>query len=251
MAYFDHFEINIISALSAQLLEKLKQLEPAPLDPEYLNALASGQGIYQLYHQQNLVYVGKANSLKKRLNEHRDKIRGRQRIDVSEMSFTCLYVHANWTALAPEESLIRHYKASGEGGCAWNGNGFGPHDPGRDRESTDKPTEGFDAKYPIRGDWPCDWIHKGSHDVFELLSSLKRELPFLLRFEMAAKKSRSPHDAFSGLRVEVLEDGMSATELLVLVAKALPGWQATAFPSHLILYEEKRPYKHGKRLWPV
>ena len=250
MTYFDHFEINIISALSAQLLEKLKQLEPAPLHPDYLDALAGGQGIYQLYHQQNLVYVGKANSLKKRLNEHRDKISGRQRIDVAEMSFTCLYVHPNWTALAPEESLIKHYKKSGEGACAWNGNGFGPHDPGRDRETTDKPTEGFDAKYPIRGDWPCDWIDKGSYDAFELLSSLKRELPFLLRFEMAAKKSRSPHDAFSGLRVEVLKDGMGSTDLLVLVAKALPGWQATAFPSHLILYEEDRPYKHGKRLWP-
>ena len=80
-------------------------MEPAPLHPDYLDALAGGQGIYQLYHLQNLVYVGKANSLKKRLNEHRDKISGRQRIDVAEMSFTCLYVHPNWTALAPEGTV--------------------------------------------------------------------------------------------------------------------------------------------------
>ncbi len=43
---------------------------------------------------------------------------------------------------------------------------------------------------------------------------------------------------------------MSARELLRTVAQALPGWQATAFPSHMILYKEHRTYIHGEVIWP-
>ena len=44
---------------------------------------------------------------------------------------------------------------------------------------------------------------------------------------------------------------MPAKELLKLVTKKLPGWQATAFPGHLILYKEHEVYKHGKQIWPL
>jgi hypothetical protein len=44
---------------------------------------------------------------------------------------------------------------------------------------------------------------------------------------------------------------MTATEILRLIAQALPGWQATKFPSHMILYKEQRTYAHGKTIWPV
>jgi len=79
---------------------------------------------------------------------------------------------------------------------------------------------------------------------------LKSNLPYLLRFEMLEKKSRTPHPSLSGVVVEVPRDGMRADELLRLAAKKLPGWQATVFPSHMILYRENRLYGHGKRLWP-
>jgi len=45
-----------------------------------------------------LIYVGKADSLKRRLGEHRRKISGRQNIDVAEMGYKCLFVHPNWTS---------------------------------------------------------------------------------------------------------------------------------------------------------
>lgn len=250
MAYSASFEIDIISALSAQLLDKLTQLSPAPLDPEHLSEVLSEQGIYQLFHCEQLVYIGKADSLKKRLHEHRFKIAGRKNIDVEDMTFVCLYVHPNWTALAPEDALIKHYKRGSRTECAWNGNGFGPHDPGRDRETTNKPPDGFDAKYPIREDWICSRIAAGTYDAFELLKALKANLPYLLRFEMLQKKSRTPHPSLAGVVVNVPRDGMPAVELLALVAKKLPGWQATVFPSHMILYQENRQYGHGKRIWP-
>jgi hypothetical protein len=72
------------------------------------------------------------------------KISGRGNIEASEMGFKCLFIHRNWTALAPEDSLIRYYREAGEGECAWNGNGFGPHDPGHDRETTADDPDGFD-----------------------------------------------------------------------------------------------------------
>jgi len=250
LAYFDSFEIDIIAALSAQLLDKLKRLEPAPLEERYLSPLEAGQGVYQLYHAGSLVYVGRAQSLKRRLAEHQLKISGRRNIRLEDMCFTCLYVHPNWTALAPEEALIKHYKSSGEARCAWNGNGFGPHDPGRDRETTNKPPDGFDAKYPILEDWVCGWVEAGAYDAFRLLKSLKDELPYLVRFQMVEQKSRLPHPKVEGARVEVPRSGMGAGELLTLVAQSLPGWQATVFPSHMILYHENRDYRHGKRLWP-
>jgi hypothetical protein len=39
--------------------------------------------------------------------------------------------------------------------------------------------------------------------------------------------------------------GIPAAELLRLVVEELPGWQATSFPSHVILYPADRLYAHG------
>jgi hypothetical protein len=52
------------------------------------------------------------------------------------------------------------------------------------------------------------------------------------------------------MTVNVPQDGMTARDLLRTVAEALPSWQATAFPSHMILYKEQRTYTHGEVIWP-
>jgi hypothetical protein len=248
---FDRFEIDIISALSSQLVTAFEKLDVGPLTEALLKSLEPGQGVYQLFHKGALVYVGQAQSLKKRLGEHHEKISGRKNIDVADMGCKCLYVHPNWTALAPEDALIKYHRKLGKGTCPWNGNGFGPHDPGRERETTNKPTEGFDALYPIRDDWPCSWIRAGEYTAYDLLKSLKGGLPYLLRFETAAPKSQKAHPDHLSAKVKVVTDGMPAKELLKLVAKKLPGWQATAFPGHMILYKEHRNYTHGKNIWPL
>ncbi len=212
-----------------------------------------GQGVYQLFHKKALVYVGQARSLKKRLAEHYKKISGRRNIDVADMDFKCLYVHPNWTALAPEDALIKHHRRVGKA-CPWNGNGFGPHDPGRNREDTNKPIQGFDKLFPIRDDWPCSWVKVGEYGAFDLLTVLKKRLPFLLRFEMAAPKSKKPHPDYLTAKVKVPADALPAKELLRLIAKSLNGWQATKFPGHMILYKEdrkgSRAYTHGEIIWP-
>ncbi|SAK40092.1 hypothetical protein AWB75_00155 [Caballeronia catudaia] len=247
------FEIDIISALSSQLEAAFDKLTAGQLAPAHTAALESDQGIYQLYHSGLLVYVGKADNLRTRLGEHYLKISGRQGIDVNDMGFKCLYVHENWVTLAPEASMIRHYKAKASGGCEWNGNGFGPHDPGRNRELTNKDPDGFDTRYPIKADWPCHWIAPGEWNVLDLLVALKdpKRLPYLIRYETEHlgrdkfahfSKGHPDHRTAS---VTVPSVDMPAVELLKLITRVLPGWQSTAFPSHMILYKENRAYKHG------
>jgi hypothetical protein len=246
-----HFEIDIISALSSQLVAAFSQLDIGLLTVEEVNSLPKGQGVYTLYHHGTLVYVGKADSLRKRLGEHRHKISGRLNIDGGDMGFKCLFVHRNWTTLAPEDSLIRYYRKAGEGECAWNGNGFGPHDPGRERETTNKAPDGFDAQYPIRQDWVCDWIKASEWNAAELLKAIKGGLPYLLRYQTAQQKSQKPHADYKELIVTVPQNNVTARDLLLIIAQALPGWQATTFPSHMILYKEHRTYTHGQVIWPA
>jgi hypothetical protein len=247
MAAHAEFEIDIVKALSDQLLAGFEALRPEPLADLATHNLPSGQGVYQLFYDGWLVYVGKADSLPKRLGQHARKIAGRRNIKLSEMSYCCLYVHKNWTALAPETSLIKYFKASGEGRCEWNGNGFGPHDPGRQRETTNKTPDGFDAIYPIRNAWPCTGVNAGLWNVGDLLRTMKRELPFLLRFETTGSATKG-HPDYNSKTVEIPAPAMPARELLKLIATNLPNWQATAFPSHMILYRESREYTHGELL---
>jgi hypothetical protein len=253
------FEIDIISALSTQLVDSFENLTIGLLNRETLAILEREQGVYQLFLDGSLVYVGKADDLPRRLSEHFTKITGRRNIDIGNMGFKCLYVHKNWTTLAPESSLIDHYRSKGTGEAEWNGNGFGPHDPGRNREITNKPPDGFDALYPIREDWPCSWVEPGDWGILDLLVSLKENLPYLLRYQTASGANDGDRNAHYtrghadhlGKMVHVPHRNMQANELLRLITQELPGWQATTFPSHMILYKESdegpqgRVYRHG------
>jgi hypothetical protein len=169
--------------------------------PETLELVPTSQGVYHLFRNGVLVYVGKADNLRSRLKQHRFKIMGRQNVDIGEMTFTCLTVHRNWTAFAPESSLLSHYEQQAGNLCEWNGNSFGPHDPGRDRETTNKAPDGFDAQFPIRDDWPCVGVTAGDWNVRELLIEMKEELPFLLRYEATNKKYRQGHPDYNNLIV--------------------------------------------------
>jgi len=83
-----------------------------------------------------------------------------------------------------------------------------------------------------------------------MLKSLKRGLPYLLRFQTGRRQSQTPHEDYRDLIISVPRDRMTAEELLRAIAQTLPGWQATAFSSHLILYKESREYTYGRVIWP-
>jgi hypothetical protein len=66
----------------------------------------------------------------------------------------------------------------------------------------------------------------------------------------AELREQKPHADYKDVTVTIPQDDMSARDLLRIIAQALPWWQATAFPSHMILYKEDRPYAHGQIIWP-
>lgn len=245
MAFQADFDLDIPRALHSQLITVFEGLDTAPLGKVLGGDLAvsSSAGVYGLYLRHTLVYVGKARNLIRRLAKHRFKISGRHKITIDDMEFKCITVHRNWNAYAPESILIGHYRS--EDLCEWNGSGFGPNDPGRNRETTNKPPDGFDAQYPIRSDWPCDWIEPGRHGILDLLISLKEGLPYLLRYQIDSPSYRTGHRDFANNAVHVPVDNIPAADALRLIVQQLPGWQATEFPSHLILYKENRGYGYG------
>ena len=241
MAFCKHFDLDLISALTGQLVEAFKELEEGTLTNEHISTLPTERGVYHLFQKGMLVYVGKTDDLQGRLDDHRKKISGRHNIDLGEMGFKCLTVPRNWNPLAHEEQLIQYYREN-KGGCDWNGSSFGAHDPGRERDSTKKSPDGFDRQFPIREDWPCTTIEAGVLNAGRVLAMMKSEVPYLLRYD-------TENVDYKKVDIQVPKTGMRAVELMTLITKTLPGWQSTLFPSHMILYKESRTYPYGDVIW--
>lgn len=100
-------------------------------------------GIYGLYVDQTLVYIGKATGkshLRKRFSEHKNKISKRRNISITKMQCRFLIISEEWVHYA-EHHLIDHYLPE------WNGSGFGSHIPGAGRPGKEGPPT-WDQKYP-------------------------------------------------------------------------------------------------------
>jgi hypothetical protein len=91
------------------------------------------------------VYAGKAllTTLKRRLNEHANKIDSRKNIRLADMSCRFLIIESDWYVRAGEHALITTYKPE------WNASGFGSHVPGRGRPGIKKSK--WDSMYPPKG----------------------------------------------------------------------------------------------------
>ena len=126
MAHQNHFDLDIPEAIRDQLVEAFGQLSPVSLDEWERLSPPDAPGVYGLHYGGNLVYVGKADRLDKRLGEHQAKLAGRQNISPSEVGATFLTVNPNWSAYAPEAILIRHFRKQGVVG--WNGGDLDHYD---------------------------------------------------------------------------------------------------------------------------
>lgn len=248
------FKLSITKALADQLSAALKKLTPAPLTAEVIDVLPKGPGVYQLYLDGQPVYVGKASkSLPTRLRKHYRKLSGRP--ITGEVSFVCLYLEEDLEASAPEKMLLGKYegkyeRADGEPAqkLPWNNNGFGNNDPGRRRDTSEVAANHFDALYPVNLDLTIDWLTAGVRPVGKVLTELKDNLPYNLRFEQPKNSTRARHDY--KLNVEVPSHPMTVRAALQLVVGALPeGWQGTALPGYLILYYENTSYNSAQCWW--
>ncbi|MFC6091477.1 GIY-YIG nuclease family protein [Saccharothrix lopnurensis] len=241
-AYHDYFRLSITKALGDQLSVALTRLGRAPLSSESLAELAGRPGVYQLYLHGEFVYVGKAEkSLRARLSNHLNKLGGRQNISLVDVSFSCLYVDEDFSALAPEQLLISHHK--GMGSIPWNNNGFGNKDPGRRRDSTELKRGHFDLAYPIDLELPVGPLRAGPTTLSAFLKILKGNLPYNFRYEEPPRSTSIP--------LEVPGGRISADQAFRLVSDVLPGgWQIVALMGYVILYgDSPKGYKSAWRYY--
>jgi hypothetical protein len=243
------FELDLIGAIVTQLPPCISSMTAAPLTLANARALPNAQGVYQLIHDGIVKYVGKTDAdagLRARLSGHVQKFMHRDNIAPASVFFKAIHILV-LTAMDIETELIREYRNP-----EWNGSGFGSNDPGRNREETDKPVYGFDSQFPINIDLPLDFVSAGTGSVHALLILLKENLPYVLRYQTTTTTRTGfgykthPHSDYVATLVTVPDPPITARQLLRLIVAALPhGWQATVFPSHVILYRETMSYAHG------
>lgn len=245
VAWIAEFRLSITRALADQLATTLEPLTPASLNPGALSRVDARPGVYVLFVDWKRVYVGKAaSSLRARLEQHYRKLSGRAGITMSDVRFTCVYVDEDLDSSAPEKLLIKKYRLSDT--IPWNTNGFGNKDPGRNRDRSVVKAKHFDALYPIDLDYQLG-IPVTGWSVADLLDKLKRDLPYLLRYE---NKNRSHLAELKRTRVELPAIELTASEALIAIIDALPtGWQATALPGYVILYKEEASYDSALLWW--
>lgn len=126
------FDFDLDRAIRDQVVEKLNA---SPLLRLAKGVGPQKSGIYALYFQDKLVYVGKASkettksgrTLRTRLNEHVGKINGRQNISLDDMRCRYLTFVSEWWVFAAEFVLIAYFSPE------WNYSGFGSKVPGKGR----------------------------------------------------------------------------------------------------------------------
>lgn len=141
-----HFDFDLDRGIRDQVVMKL---ESSPLLPLEKGVGPQASGIYALYHNDQLVYIGKVSkdmtkssrTLRARLGEHVRKISGRENISLSDMKFRYLTFASEWWVFAAEYALIVNYTPE------WNGSGYGSKTPGVGRPGTDRVAR-WDEKFP-------------------------------------------------------------------------------------------------------
>lgn len=243
---FAQFDFDLGQAVIEQLLAHFNSLAIGPLKTNVLRQMRDEPGVYQLFLERELVYVGKADrNVRKRLKDHLWKLSGRLNLNPDDLGFKALYIHRNWAPSVHESILINEYRRRGE--SEWNASGFGNNDPGRRRDHTDTESSHFDSRFPIDPDYAPGNVDGRAYKALELLLLLKKELPYIFRFETRNRKNyRAGSPKYNTLDVTIARDGMTTRHLLQQVVEAFPvGWQATFLPGRLILYEESVEYPHA------
>lgn len=238
LAGYGEFEFDLPSALLTQLVEALDHLEPAELSAANVAAIPEAQGVYLLFKDDQLVYVGKTDQeagLRARLMRHSAKVQHRRGLDPKSVTFKAMRILV-FTAVDLEAQLLRHY--GGTPNVPWNNSGFGANDPGRNRDTTTYRDNHFDKRFPIDIDIPVQ-VHFNGRTAYDVLSSLKRTLPYVFRFQEHDDLKASVSDFHSPIF------DTARRILLDVLAKLPEGWQATQLPSHIILYKEDAHYSEG------
>lgn len=233
------FSLSLTKAMRNQLIDDMAHLGVADFDIDNISQLQERPGVYEIFLEGELVYVGKASkSIRERLGVHLKKLRGRESGLNERCAFKVLYVDEDLNAFGPEFLLIKGMKQAGK--APWNFNGFGNKDPGKQRDTTLVKENHFDALFPI--DLGLEVLADVTADtklpLSKCLTALKRELPFTFRF---AKRVPTAE-------VDPPKNDRTASHWFRSVIQALPeGWMITALPGYVILYQESDVHKYESR----
>lgn len=141
-----YFTFDLDRGIREQVTEKLAN---SPLLPLTKDVAPHASGVYALYLNEKLVYIGKATreltkskrTLRARLAEHVGKISGRGNISLGQIKCRYLTFDSEWWVFAAEFALISHYKPD------WNDSGFGSKTPGAGRPGTHRVSR-WDKLFP-------------------------------------------------------------------------------------------------------
>ena len=248
MTHYGSFEFELLPPLVDQLVTFINTLHSAPLIPANLTGIdANAQGVYLLYHNGTLVYIGKTDAesgLRRRLERHCRNIMHRVGLTPDNVTFKAVRV-AVFTAMDIETALIRRDDL---GPHPWNGSGFGANDPGRERDTTKVTPGNFDFDFPIDVDVCLAPMEQPPPPTaVDVLNHLRNQLPYTFRVER-------PHNRFHpdllGANVTLPRRAATTRHYISAVIGALPpGWQFTRLAGRLILYKESRAYPSAVEIW--
>jgi hypothetical protein len=245
MTGYVEFEFDLPGALLTRLIEVLDGLQDVPLNVANLSVIPEEQGVYQLFYEGNVVYIGKTDAeagLHQRLSRHARKVMHRVGLDPAKMSFKAVRIFV-FTAVDLESDLIRHY--GGVKAVDWNGSGFGSNDPGRERDTTKVKPKNFDAKFPIEIDRELAFAIDENETAADALARLKSALPYTFRYQ--GRGGRKPHADADATLLRELKGPVSARAAIKHIVAEMPaGWQATALLGYIILYKEERDYPQSE-----
>lgn len=242
------YVFDFLMTVSAQLKERLENMGESLLDANALRDLSafqdksdSRQGVYVLHYDGSPVYLGKANNVSARLFQHLEKLSGRQHIDRSLIGYKALLLDKSMSTAANENILIAMFKERYP--AMWNGNGFGPKDPGQERDTT-KPGW-FDKNFPIIEDYDVELETDpdGSIELRSLFVQMKTQLPYVFRYDVPATELDQ--------RVALAGINRDARSLLQAAVKILgAGWKGAVISYGMVLYKTNKEYRYGVELTP-
>lgn len=240
------YNFHFLDTVSAQLHEQLKGLVDTPLTPGTLASLATFQqsnnavqGVYVIHHNGSPVYVGKAANMRARLQKHMQKISGRKNIQLTDISYKALLLDKSMSTAANETVLLGLFQQTYAG--MWNNSGFGPNDPGKERDTTEPGA--FDSAYPIQEKWliSLTWVDT---TVGELLSAMKAQLPYVFRYQpLSAVEAAIP------IRVGGISHQADALFQAAVTALGT-GWKGAILSYGMVLYKNAKAYPYGTEVFP-
>lgn len=239
------YSFHFLDTVSAQLHAQLGAMGQTALTGQTLSALAifqsdnnAVQGVYVLHHCGVPVYVGKASNMKSRLSKHLKKISGRKNISASDITYKALLLDKSMSTAANETILLGLFQESHSG--MWNNGGFGPNDPGKERDTTE-PGD-FDRAHPIDEKWQVS-LSQSQTTVGEALAEMKKQLPYVFRYEALSDSEKS-----QPIRVTSPIDADSLFE--TCVRKLGAGWKGAILSYGMVLYKNAKSYPFGREVLP-